>query len=61
MDDKEFEKAKPHAKVWDEHNAERTERELADMNAPAPGTLLAVMAGEIDKLKAEVAALRGKK
>ena len=57
VDDKEFDKAAPHADVWDEHNAERAAVELKNMDTPQAGTLLAVMADQIAKLQAEPAIL----
>ena len=61
VDDKEFDKAPPHADVWDDHNAARAAVELKNMDTPQAGTLLAVMADQIGKLQAEVAELRAKK
>ena len=61
VNDKAFDKAKSHADVWDEHNAERAAVELKNMDTPQAGTLLAVMADQIGKLQAEVAELRAKK
>ena len=57
--DKEFDKAKSHDDMWNKHNAERAERELANMQVPAAGTIIDVMAQQIAKLTSKVAILEG--
>ena len=59
--DKEFDKAATHADAWDAHNAERAERELANMQVPQAGTIIDVMAQQIAALTAKVAMLEGAK
>ena len=61
VDDGEFDKAKPHSDVWDEHNAERAKREIANMEVPKAGTVLDVMAQQVAALTAKVAQLEGAK
>ena len=54
-----FDGAKPHSDVWDEHNAERAKREIADMEVPKAGTVLDVLAQQVAALTAKVAQLEG--
>ena len=57
--DKEFDGADSHADMWDQHNAERATRELANMQVPQAGTVIDVMAQQIAALTAKVAMLEG--
>lgn len=59
VDDKEFDKAPTHDEVWIGYNKDRAERDLHNRQQPAAGSLLDVMAAQIAKLTAEVAALKG--
>ena len=54
-----FDGAESHADMWDFHNAERAERELANMQVPQAGTVIDVMAQQIAALTAKVAMLEG--
>ena len=57
--DAEFASAESHADMWDFHNAERAERELANMQVPQAGTIVDVMAQQIAALTTKVAMLEG--